>query len=130
MIITASYLSIAQMMSLNKLRFMSCRVGIFSRRQIGTESQFFPWRHDTGTMERVLEPNDLSGQPQNQRARYFRYILAARELNKSYFQILLSSAWQSELATDFSFAFQMSLASLLSEKFQGTIGDIAILYLI
>ena len=117
------------MISMDKFRFMSRRVGIFSRRQICTETLFFPWRHDAGAMERVLKPNDLSGQPQNQRARYFRYVLAARELNKTYFQILLSSAWQNDLATDFSYAFQMSVASLLSEKFQGKIWDISILYL-
>jgi hypothetical protein len=97
------------------------RLGIYSRRLLSSNSNVFPWRHSLVALDRTVNSDDLSGQPQNSRASFFRYVLASRELNKSYWQIFLFSDWKKDLAADFAYAFQMGVASILSERFQGTI---------
>jgi hypothetical protein len=100
---------------------ITCRFGINSRRLLSTNSNVFPWRHSAVALDRTVNSDDLSGQPQNSRASFFRYVLASRALNKSYWQIFLFTDWKHELAADFAYAFQMGVASILSERFQGTV---------
>ena len=115
----AQHLEPTKMKRALQFRSIACRLSATNQRQYSTEKTVFPWRHSPVALDRTVTVDDLSGQPQNQLALFFRYILASRELNKTYFQILLQSAWRKELAADFSYAFQVGIASLLAELFQG-----------
>lgn len=79
----------------------------------------FPWRSSAVELQRLVEQDDLSGQSNSLRARFFRGALAGREMGLSWFQVLLWPTWQQELADDLVWAFQKGLAGLLSKTFRG-----------
>ena len=83
------------------------------------ESFAFPWRSSSESLPRVLECDDLSGLPNNSRSRFVRKALAARELDKPWYQILLTKSWETELAAQFAWAFPKALAALLAHSNQG-----------
>ncbi len=83
---------------------------------------YFPWRHETQPTRRLLEKNDLSGMPNNFRARLIRRIVSCREMNVSLFEAIpvpfFVHSWESELVDNFKEAFVLALAELLSTIFQ------------
>ena len=83
----------------------------------------FPWRHESTPPARVLEQIDFSGMPNNCRARFVRKLIAARELNISFWEVLpfpfYTHEWENELASNFSMAFGLALQELLCSLFQG-----------
>mmetsp|Transcript_1750 Transcript_1750/g.2438 ORF Transcript_1750/g.2438 Transcript_1750/m.2438 type:complete len:326 (+) Transcript_1750:183-1160(+) len=84
----------------------------------------FPWRHSKAELQRVVDQDDLSGMPNNARARFVRRALAARELDKGWLDIFLTDAWKEELASDMQWAFQMGVAGMLSRTFKVPMDDI------
>ena len=84
----------------------------------------FPWRHERDLPPRFLEKDDLSGMPNNFRARLLRRLVACRELNISAFEALplpfgLAHTWEDNLAHNFAKAFGVALEELLTSVFRG-----------
>lgn len=83
---------------------------------------YFPWRHESQPTSRLLEKNDLSGMPNNFRARLIRRIVSCRELNISLLEAMpvpfFTHAWESELVANFKEAFVLALSELLTSIFQ------------
>ena len=89
-----------------------------------TDPVFSPWRHERDLPPRFLEKDDLSGMPNNFRARLLRRLVACRELNISAFEALplpfgLAHTWEDNLAHNFAKAFGVALEELLTSIFPG-----------
>ncbi|EED90836.1 predicted protein [Thalassiosira pseudonana CCMP1335] len=82
----------------------------------------FPWRHSPTTPTRVLDGDDLSGMPNNFRARLVRKIIASRELNRTFWEVVpvpfYVHEWEGELASNFTTAFSLGLEELLRTVFK------------
>ena len=70
------------------------------------QSDYFPWQHTSSLPDRVVnDSDDLSGMPNNMRARFVRRMIAGRELNLTFWDILplgFEREWEEELAGNFS----------------------------
>jgi hypothetical protein len=82
----------------------------------------FPWRHSPTPPTRLLNNDDYSGMPNNIRARFVRKLIAARELNLTFWNVLPiplfgNQDWEEELASNFSVAFGLALSELLRTLF-------------
>ncbi|KAL3789327.1 hypothetical protein ACHAWO_000357 [Cyclotella atomus] len=81
---------------------------------------YFPWRHSPNLPLRIAEKDDLSGMPNNFRARFVRRMIAGRELNLSLWDVLplgFERGWEEELAGNFATAYGMALCELLKSVF-------------
>ena len=70
-----------------------------------TKSDYFPWQHSPSLPDRVNDSDDLSGMPNNMRARFVRRMIAGRELNLKFWDIVplgFEREWEEELAANFS----------------------------
>jgi hypothetical protein len=85
----------------------------------------FPWRHESSPPARLLAHDDLSGMPNNLRARFVRRLVSCKELNLSPWDALpvpfLAREWEVDLATNFKIAFGLALEELLSSVYRGTV---------
>jgi hypothetical protein len=66
---------------------------------------YFPWRHKSNLPSRIADKDDLSAMPNNFRARFVRRMIAGRELNLSFWDILplgFERGWEEELASNFA----------------------------
>ena len=86
----------------------------------------FPWRHSPTPPTRLLEADDYSGMPNNWRARYVRRLIAAKELNLSFWHVIplphlfgQQHEWEEELANNFSVAFGLAMKELMETLFGG-----------
>lgn len=84
----------------------------------------FPWRHSPTPPTRLLENDDYSGMPNNWRARYVRRLIAAKELNLSFWHVIplpqlfgQQHEWEEELASNFSVAFSLAMKELMETLF-------------
>mmetsp|Transcript_9927 Transcript_9927/g.22195 ORF Transcript_9927/g.22195 Transcript_9927/m.22195 type:complete len:452 (-) Transcript_9927:136-1491(-) len=94
----------------------------------------FPWRHSPAPLPRLLkgtaEYHSQGGYvgpnmpPLNKWIRGALYWNAASMLNIPSYKILLFRRWEEELAADFSWAFQMAVAGLLSNTYRVPIESI------
>ncbi|KAL7544178.1 hypothetical protein ACHAWF_007560 [Thalassiosira exigua] len=87
---------------------------------------YFPWRHESTPPGRFHEKDDLSGMPNNFRARFLRRLLASRELNRTTLEAFplpfgLVHSWEEDLACNFATAFGLALDELLMSVFRGTV---------
>ena len=110
---------IQRLASLSLQRAYNCR-----RHQSTSTAVIFPWRHSATPPTRLLQNNDLSGMPQNFRARFVRRLIASKELNLSAWQALPSllpfleqRPWEEELAGNFSVAFGLAIKELMETLF-------------
>ena len=75
----------------------------------------FPWRSSPIILDRLQDPDDLSGTPSQTRwSRWARQGLVARQLQVGWLPILLGS-WKGALAEDMGWAFQKGLAGVVSK---------------
>jgi hypothetical protein len=85
----------------------------------------FPWRHERSPPARILARDDLSGMPNNFRARFVRRLVSCKELNLSPWDALpipfFSRDWEVDLANNFKNAFGLALEELLSSIYRGTV---------
>lgn len=75
------------------------------KRYASSESDYFPWHHSPSLPDRILNKDDLSGMPNNMRARFVRRMIAGRELNLTIWDILplgFEREWEEELAGNFA----------------------------
>jgi hypothetical protein len=66
---------------------------------------YFPWHHSPHALERIVNSDDLSGMPNNFRARFVRKMIAGRELNLNFWDMLplgFERGWEEELARNFA----------------------------
>merc|ERR1712032_1125883 len=89
------------------------------------EDVIFPWRHESTPPDRILEEDDLSGMPNNTRARFIRRLVACRTLHLSFIEALplpfYKFAWEADLAANFATAFGFALSELLKGIFNGKV---------
>ena len=67
-------------------------------------NDYFPWSHTPHLPRRFEEKDDLSGMPNNLRARFVRRMIAGRELNLGFWDIVplpFEREWEAELASNF-----------------------------
>ena len=70
-----------------------------------SSNDYFPWRHSPSLPTRIQNRDDFSGMPNNFRARFVRRMIAGRELNRNFWEILplpFDRGWEKELAENFS----------------------------
>eukprot|EP00985_Skeletonema_marinoi_P024384 scaffold16932_cov145-Skeletonema_marinoi.AAC.3 len=82
----------------------------------------FPWRHSPTPPSRLLQNDDYSGMPNNFRARFVRRLIAAKELNLNFWNVLplpfgYAQEWEEELAGNFSVAFGLAMRELFETLF-------------
>ena len=70
-----------------------------------SSSNYFPWHHSPNMPARL--PDDLSGMPNNFRARFVRQMIAGRELNLKFWDIPMvmmgfRREWEQELTANFA----------------------------
>jgi hypothetical protein len=86
---------------------------------------YFPWRHESTLPARLLARDDLSGMPNNFRARFVRRLVSCKELNLSpWYAIpipLFARDWEVDLANNFKIAFGLALGELLRSVYRGTV---------
>jgi len=91
-----------------------------------TDKVEFPWRHQLNPPERILDNDDLSGMPNNFRARLVRRLVACRELNLAAYEAVplpfgMKFTWERELAENFAIAFGFAIEELLMNVFGGRV---------
>lgn len=85
-------------------------------------TQHFPWRHSPEPMPYVMEGDDLPGIPvPKQDDSFFQQIMMGYMLKRDWYQLLFPWVWKESLASDFAWAYQKGLSTLLAHKFQGTL---------
>ncbi|KAL7487924.1 hypothetical protein ACHAW6_013510 [Cyclotella cf. meneghiniana] len=86
-----------------------------------SSNDYFPWRHSPSLPARIENRDDFSGMPNNFRARFIRRMIAGRELNLKFWDLLplpFERGWEQELAGNFSTAYGLALAELLRSVFK------------
>jgi hypothetical protein len=82
----------------------------------------FPWRHESDLQARFDAKDDLSGMPNNFRARFVRRLISCKQLNLSTFDALpilfFAHQWEEELAENFKMAFSAAMEELLFSIYQ------------
>lgn len=97
--------------------------------KVGDESSvnkelIFPWVSSAKPLPRLAQRNDLSGISNGFRARLAKRISVALEMQAPLWSILVTRAWEKELAENCSWAFKMAVCGLLSRTFQVPFWDI------
>jgi len=86
---------------------------------------YFPWRHESDLPARFDAKDDLSGMPNNFRARFVRRLVSCKELNLSTFEALpipfFARQWEEELAENFKMAFSAAMEELLFSIYRGVV---------
>lgn len=73
-------------------------------------------------MPYVMEGDDLPGIPvPKQDDSFFQQIMMGYMLKRDWYQLLFPWVWKESLASDFAWAYQKGLSTLLAHKFQGTL---------
>jgi len=78
----------------------------------------FPWVSSTTPLPRLCENDDLSGLSNSFRSRFAKRVSVALEMGVPIWNILVTKAWEKELAKNCEWAFKMAVCGLLSRTFQ------------
>jgi len=82
------------------------------------KGDIFPWVSSTTPLPRLGLNDDLSGLSNTFRSRFAKRMSVALEMGVPVWNILITKAWEKELAKNCEWAFKMAVCGLLSRTFQ------------